>query len=825
MKRLWIVIVAVLSMVPGLRGEVLFDFERSAESWRVLAGHYTKAEPSPDFATSGGYSLLFETRAFDGNMPRWPSISPAELPINDWSGYEKLTFDLVNPTPYQERVGIIVSDPEGGNFGGFYNHCGLFIPPYSHHREIIHLPSIPSRIDRTKIRIQIFTEGPEHDYQLYIDNFQLLKLGEEPAPLPASFSNRVVAMRQRLLAGVEGELAAARATLNAGDYPPELRAVGEAAFAALEERVLAAKARAADTALELDARSQAISDALGVAEQTVRLNELLRWLGAAPASEGVLAGFVLPERRVFPRDLAIGAVPARQAWISAARNEREGVALVLAPVLADLTNVRVALSPFVRQDGQARFEGSVAPVGYVKIKAPGVLGTPYLGWWPDPVLTYLDAVDVARFDYQSWHIAVDVAEDQPAGHYTATATVTADGVAPIELPVEFLVRDFAIPKHTPLPLAFSTTYPRNCWNRILTADTPEDKAGREAFDDFLMRYNLTLDHIYRDAPPVYAEQERERELGKLVQALAWTFYGPPAPEHQAQFIDNLVDRIRPVYEELKRRDLLDYAYIYGLDEIVGAEALLGALAERLHREFPGVPVMTTAKDATFGNASPAAGIDIWVPPTGEYDLEQARKLRARGKQMWYYVCMGPALPYANFMLDNNLTGARGLTGFQAAVSRTDGLLYYETTMWKENPDLSGGPFLEHWETATTTAMHHSDGSIFYPGPGGLPVPSLRLEAIRNGLDDYAYYAILKAQYRLLKNDPARADWTAKAARLLSIPPEVAVSLTEYAQAPEPVNAYRNALGDAIEAAGVAVNPWGDHFTIRTGAVLNLPEMQ
>ena len=77
-----------------------------------------------------------------------------------------------------------------------------------------------------------------------------------------------------------------------------------------------------------------------------------------------------------------------------------------------------------------------------------------------------------------------------------------------------------------------------------------------------------------------------------------------------------------------------------------------------------------------------------------------------------------------------------------------------------------------------------------------PVDSYRLEMLRDGLEDYEYFAMLK---RLLA---ARTD-LAPAARaryeaLLKVPAEVYASLTSFATDPAPMEAHRLKLARAIE---------------------------
>jgi hypothetical protein len=58
--------------------------------------------------------------------------------------------------------------------------------------------------------------------------------------------------------------------------------------------------------------------------------------------------------------------------------------------------------------------------------------------------------------------------------------------------------------------------------------------------------------------------------------------------------------------------------------------------------------------------------------------------------------------------------------------------------WKNSP-----------RTTWQIAKPHGDGLLMYPGPGGTPISSLRLEALRDGIEEYEYLVML---YERAKTD-------------------------------------------------------------------------
>ena len=152
-------------------------------------------------------------------------------------------------------------------------------------------------------------------------------------------------------------------------------------------------------------------------------------LKVRPKSFAALADQPLPgELRLTA---ARGEYASRQVVVHSPDRELTGVTLVCSPLTGD--NGRV-----IPADAQ-RF----APVGYVSVNVPHVV-TEH-GWWPEPILTFLDRFTVKRGDVQSLWYQVHVPRDEAPGHYRGTITIQPDNAPPAELPVELRVWDFAMP--------------------------------------------------------------------------------------------------------------------------------------------------------------------------------------------------------------------------------------------------------------------------------------------------------------------------------------------------------------------------------------------
>ncbi len=340
------------------------------------------------------------------------------------------------------------------------------------------------------------------------------------------------------------------------------------------------------------------------------------------------------------------------------------------------------------------------------------------------------------------------------------------------------------------------------------------------YADFLADYYIDYDSLYRDESPDYEIIQHLHDQGRLVAFnLGNVLNGGTQAEGFDEVIAKTVERLRPAYEEAKRRGLLSYAYIYGFDERPEDQfPLLEKSAQALRKAFPEVLLMTTSYDHSFGLNSVVKTIDAWCPLTPRFVPDLADQARAGGKQVWWYICCGPHNPHANWFVEYAAIESRLLMGAMTSKMRPDGFLYYSLTIWNDNQPIESGPFTK-WNPVSWT-VYHGDGSLFCSGPGGKPVPTIRLENFRDGLEDYAYTCILEEIVRRTEAkgnglSAQEKDWLRDAQAALAVPASLVESMSSYSRDPRQLSAYRNRMGELIDRSGVSdANPWGDNFSVR-----------
>lgn len=771
-----------------------------------LGGAGIAAAAVPVVAPAPGPAVMFESvdrpvsiesRAWREGMPEWPSVNvPVPAAMRDFTRFDRVVVDFVNETEgAMDTLSSFVSGAEGHVNLGLYRR-GPAIPSNGFCRWVMSLENWKEakKVDPANVaRVHFFLTRPASDVKIRFHRLTLLPKGVAVPPPPEAFVRAVVAPRVAARFAAKGWTAPAVATLEDAD----------AANAAFDERVRRER-RAKEMA--------AYRAACAAAGQTGPF-----LLGAATGMDKIR-----PLDGETPR-------PARALDVRLARGERESVQLFVSPKAGTLRNVRVTVSDFADGAG-GRFAASnvaVAVLGYVNVtnrppyptgrnvkksEAPGyerIAGSLSTGWWPDPILDFMDKVETVEEDVcQGFWLRVSCPRDQRPGTYSGTVTVAADGASVAVLPFTARVNDFEMPKTSPLPLAITfgpgpTTQWEGAEGLALAAARRRDplspvnqwRKHKDRWCDFLSDYYLTYDSLYSDSPD-FEMLRRQRDSGTLGMFNLGYWRVPDAGEAgRAAWTRDTLARLKKSYETAKAMGILGKAYVYGCDEATKDtfERIQWAAAE-IRRELPGVPISTTAYDSDYGVGTPLSVIDWFTPQTPVYDAEKARKARAAGHQVWWYFACSQHAPCANSFIEAQGIEMRSVMGPQAVKFRPDGYLYYQISIWNSIRPIEFGPFTD-WNPRSWTT-YDGDGSWTCCGPDGTPLSTVRLENFRDGLEDFAYAQILE---RRLAASPS-APWAAKARELLAVPDTLVQSVRNFSDDPSALYAWRGAMADTIEAA-------------------------
>ncbi len=813
---------------------LVFDFEADADlpAWRLSKTSKGALSRSPDFAASGGSSLCVTSPAplrleFEGA----PSI-------RDWQAYDRLAFDLTNPNQEHTTLRLAVIQ----NQDVCRMRETLDVPAYGHRQVVVRLADVFGNRARDRVEALRFTlSGAQRGIRVHIDRVALLPEGVPP---PAPSSALMTQLAEMTIGRCEqclGLLEESRRALEPLCAAPALRRRAASATAALEARIQAVRAAAGK-----EPATPALLDAWGAALEPLpraceRLQSEFRaqaaWLGLGHPDAGPRVGFATAMEKLLPRDAPFDLTVTNAWGVSLARNEKESfqVAVLAADGALEGVSVRVA-------GDLASGTGSVFAARQIDCEVMGYVETtnkpqyrvldrnPYVGWWPDPILNFLGPVDIAAGDVQAFWVRVRAPKAQPPGLYRGAIEVEARGIEPLRFELAVTVRPFTLPDHSPLPTALAFFERKGQMGG--EAGWPSMKLR---YADFLADYYIGYDSLYRKGPPDYEIVMRLRDRGQLVTFNLGNVFNQGIREADADAaIRETVERLRPAYEWAKEQGLLRHAYIYGFDECPKDQyPMLERCAAALRAAFPEVMLLTSTQDSSYGEASVVKTIDAWCPFVtvfvGPPQEAFAARARAAGKKLWWYICLSPWNPYPNWFVEYAAIEARLLMGAMTAKYRPDGFLYYSLTQWKNrlsswtpNAPITNGPFTD-WDPLSWPPDFHGDGSLICAGPDGGPLPTIRLENYRDGLEDYAYVCLLEEIVRRRQADGAslsgeHRQWLIEAEAALPVPAELVRTLSDYSREPARLYAWRDRLADLIERSGVTdADPWGPAFGVRGAA--------
>jgi len=535
-------------------------------------------------------------------------------------------------------------------------------------------------------------------------------------------------------------------------------------------------------------------------------------------------GWATSMEKVFPYDLPFHATVSRTGDISAAGNENEAVQLLILADGAGLKDVRVEVGELKGRDGKVLPPSAVkvAPMGYAKTKTPPNR-VDYVGWYPEPILDFLKSFDVRAGVLQSAWISVRPPSGTPAGVYTGEVSVRPSNAPARTLTLRVKVWGFDLTKETHLRTALS--YREDTVRQVYGELTEE---MNRKYQRFLLEYRLNPDNIYNlplerqgstpsAAQPLPTDRNVYLEAAPPIEKLKrWNEWGmnafnifyirkpqdlkpnAPYPDEDKRQILEALEKLVPIYKQM---GIFEKAYVYGFDEVSqDTRNAMFDIFSAIKQKFPDLQLLTTAYDPTYGEAFNLPMVDGWCPLTARYNPERAAKARAQGKEIWWYICVVPKPPHANIFMESQAVEARVLMGLQTAKFKPDGFLYYADNRWPlAKQPITFGPFTD-WPTWTFWE-YNGDGSFLCPGPDG-PLATIRLENMRDGIEDNEYLWLLGQEIERLKKlkSPASAHALKKAEKALAISDDLTKSTAEYTRDPVLVYAKREEVAKAIVEA-------------------------
>lgn len=523
-----------------------------------------------------------------------------------------------------------------------------------------------------------------------------------------------------------------------------------------------------------------------------------------PVQKGYVVWTQDSMKKVYPTEYPKPPFIKPQAGISLAKNEREGLQISVTP--ADdisLKNVKLKVGKFTNENGEV-FASELIKwhiVGYIRLS--GTSNHPFApnesDWYPD-VLLPAHPFDVAGGRTQTLWLNFFASDDVKSGTYRGMVTVEPVDSAATDVDITVTVRNFSLPRSPRMKTAFALM---DGFTKYMYGEITDEI--RRSGIDIMLDHRLNPDDISRTEPPRIEDLLYARQRGMNAFNIL-NIVPKPKPgskEHMVlrsgidvygtQFNKEFASRVDDYVAQLRKHGLTDMAYFYGFDEC--RKEFAGVIKQTmkfLKERYPDISTFTTAMYIyRKPNENPPDYndfVDWYCPYTSTYSPELSDKLRRMGKQVWWYVCCVPKYPYANFASVDYPTIEGRLLSWMTYGYKVDGLLYWHVNYWGDrwgdNKIIDSKSTYIDWKSHCILNMT-GDGTLVYPVREGF-VSSIRLENIRDGIEDYDYLSLLED---LKGRDAAMRYYS-----------QIVKSMKEYTREPAMVYQVRDRIADEIEAA-------------------------
>jgi hypothetical protein len=476
--------------------------------------------------------------------------------------------------------------------------------------------------------------------------------------------------------------------------------------------------------------------------------------------------------------------------ISAARNEFEPFQVVLKAEAGNINNVDVDVTDLRGPADAVLSKDSVTPYfeRYIELKMPSSIDGG-AGEWPDPLVPRVDHYLHERRNAFPFNLSKD--RNQPLwfdvyvppaarpGIYEGQVHILISGKVEIGIPLRLEVWNFTLPSTSSLPTAFGfsgLSALRQHFGKytsdkdLFDITTLYEKAG--------LAHRITIDGSSGVQPAVSAANGKvhinwddyDRQVGPFMDGRVFSanqpLYGARATaiaQHTLALLkrpDEQIQFWRQVAEHFRQKGWIDRLFNYLWDEPNKNEfARMAGMGKLVHQADPELKNLVTAPF----RADWSDFIDIWTPVINCFEPKPQQRDYcdtmvarsgydteiAKGKTLWWYQsCASHGC---------NVVGGEYFRGWPSYVIDADGIRnrIMEWLAWKYS--IGGELYFSTDEafgkkdpwTDVNLFGGNGDGTLFYPGTPGviggtshIPIESIRLKLIREGLEDYEYLVLL-----------------------------------------------------------------------------------
>jgi len=481
--------------------------------------------------------------------------------------------------------------------------------------------------------------------------------------------------------------------------------------------------------------------------------------------------------------------------IELAKNEYEGGQLIISAE-SNISSFNAEISSLTGPNGATIKEENLTlyKQRYTHVKNNMTSIRPFQpGWYADALVPMDKAYkkgenSIKAGENQGIYLTVQTDKDQEAGTYNGNLKLTVDGVVTI-VPVSVEVWDFAVPDEVHTKSAFYLFR-----ENLMGGELDNTMETYTKYYEYFLDYRISPTNLpYADNTDIeeFVALAKKYAANPKVSAYALPYdhqthmvvlENPINPEQTTKTITDIdYDHVEKLVKALARAstselNLLEKAYYYthiATDEpyLTGSEDGVRHITVHLDRLFKQIVDDLKEEDSEFFAKRNMSEEDIlklpqlitthkldsmdgyvstYCPQYQHFSTESDRASYEYSRnndpyssgELWWYGCWQPKAPYPTYHIDDYLTSARTLSWMQYEYN-IDGNLYWSLSNYIYAGSAYNTP-IDVWDDAHRVAVNgvaNGDGHLTYPGLDydvDGPLPSLRLESIRDGLEDYEY---------------------------------------------------------------------------------------
>ena len=478
---------------------------------------------------------------------------------------------------------------------------------------------------------------------------------------------------------------------------------------------------------------------------------------------------------------------APEVSVNACRGEYESAQIIMT-ARKDIQSYNAETSDLVLSGSDVRFPAeniAVYAEKYIEVRRNYCNNGAPVGMYPDCLLPIENAVaagenTIVSGENQGLYITFNVPIDQPAGVYTGSMTVTYDGAEKV-LPVALTVYDLTVSETTHSRTKFNVTFSH------YLGELDSTQAMFRAYVDKMVEYRISPSTVMSANNLDLTDESVARyvqEASDLCENPRMSNFNIPAFTSFREGVQTINRSMLTKYivafaqESLETgRDLLRRAifstglidepdlngvmsqvpvvtedFNEGVNDALLAFEELFASYPQISQEFKD-QLEASAKSIPLVVTSPyyeslADYVDTFCPYFSEYDSEERREYYKDQAEKWWYGCINPRPPYPSYQIEDNLVAARSISWMMSEYD-VKGNLYWAVDVYAKYNGTVYENIEDFYAEAERYPQANGDGFLFYPGAKyGVygPLPSIRIEAIRDGIEEYELWYELKNIY-------------------------------------------------------------------------------